>query len=154
MAQAVGIDPKTVNYVAYDGGGELLTSLLGGQIAFGMSSASELVDQIQAGQVRVLAVTGAERTPGIEAPTLREANVDLEFTNWRGIVAPPGISDADKQVLAKLIDDMHNSQQWKDAAAQNNFIDAYLPPDQFATFLQQENERVANVLRELGLTQA
>jgi putative tricarboxylic transport membrane protein len=119
-----------------------------------MSSASELIDQIQAGQVRVLAVTGAERTQGIDAPTLREANVDLEFTNWRGVVAPPGISDADKQTLAKLIDDMHNSQEWKDAEAQNNFIDAYLPPDQFATFLQQENERVAGVLRELGLTTA
>jgi putative tricarboxylic transport membrane protein len=154
MAQAVGIDPKTVNYVAYDGGGELLTSLLGGQIAFGMSSASELVDQIQAGQVRVLAVTGAERVAGIEAPTLREAGVDLEFTNWRGIVAPPAISDADKQVLAKLIDDMHNSPEWKQALEQNGWTDAYLPPDQFATFLQQENERVANVLRELGLTQA
>ena len=38
--------------------------------------------------------------------------------------------------------------------AQNNFTDAYLPADQFATFLQQENERVATVLRELGLTQA
>ncbi len=154
MAQAVGIDPKTVNYVAYDGGGELLTALLGGQIAFGVSGAGEFADQIEAGQVRVLAVTGAERTPDVDAPTLREAGVDMEFTNWRGIVAPPALSDADKQVLAKLIDDMHNSQEWKDAAAQNNFIDAYLPPDQFATFLQQENERVANVLRELGLTQA
>jgi putative tricarboxylic transport membrane protein len=154
MAQAVGIDPKTVNYVAYDGGGELLTALLGGQVAFGVSGAGEFADQIEAGQVRVLAVTGAERTPDVDAPTLREAGVDMEFTNWRGIVAPPGLSDADKQTLATLIDDMHNSQEWKDALAQNNFIDAYLPPDQFATFLQQENERVANVLRELGLTQA
>ena len=154
MAQAVGIDPKTVNYVAYDGGGELLTALLGGQVAFGVSGAGEFADQIEAGQVRVLAVTGAERTPDVDAPTLREAGVDMEFTNWRGIVAPPGLSDADKQTLATLIDDMHNSQEWKAALAQNNFIDAYLPPDQFATFLQQENERVANVLRELGLTQA
>jgi putative tricarboxylic transport membrane protein len=154
IAQAVGIDPTQVNYIAYDGGGELLTALLGNQIAFGVSGVGEFTDQIQAGQVRVLAVTGAERTPDIDAPTLREAGVDLEFTNWRGIVAPPGLSDADKQTLTKLIDDMHNSQEWKDALAQNNFTDAYLPSDQFATFLQQENERVATVLRDLGLTQA
>jgi putative tricarboxylic transport membrane protein len=154
LAQAVGVDPKTVNYVAYDGGGELLTSLLGGQIVFGMSGPGELIDQIKAGQVRVLAVTGAQRTPDVDAPTLREAGVDLEFTNWRGIVAPPGLSDADKQTLTKLIDDMHNSQEWKTAVEQNNWTDAYLPADQFATFLQQEDERVAKVLRELGLTQA
>jgi putative tricarboxylic transport membrane protein len=151
LAQAVGIDPTQVNYVAYDGGGELLTALLGSQIGFGVTSVGEFLDQIEAGQVRVLAVTGAERAPGVEAPTLREANVDLEFTNWRGIVAPPGISDADKQTLTKLVDDMHNSQEWKDALEQNQFTDAYLPADQFAAFLQAENARVAAVLRQLGL---
>ena len=45
-----GVDPKQVNYVAYDGGGELLTALLGGQIAFGMSGAGEFADQIEAGR--------------------------------------------------------------------------------------------------------
>jgi putative tricarboxylic transport membrane protein len=49
---------------------------------------------------------------------------------------------------------MHNSQEWKAAEEQNNFTDAYLPAEQFGTFLQQENERVATVLRDLGLTQA
>ena len=154
LAKTVGVDPKTVNYVAYDGGGELLTSLLGGQIAFGMSGAGEFADQIEAKQVRVLAVTSAQRVPDVDAPSLREAGVDLEFTNWRGVVAPPGISDADKQALTKLVDDMHNSKEWKAAEEQNNFTDAYLPGDQFGTFLQQENERVATVLRDLGLTQA
>jgi putative tricarboxylic transport membrane protein len=154
LAKTVGVDPKTVNYVAYDGGGELLTSLLGGQIAFGMSGAGEFSDQIEAKQVRVLAVTSAARVPGLDAPTLKEAGVDLEFTNWRGVVAPPGISDPDKQALAKLIDDMHNSQEWKAAEEQNKFTDAYLPAEAFGTFLDQENERVATVLRDLGLTQA
>jgi len=152
LAQTVGIDPTQVNYVAYDGGGELLTALLGGQIAFGMSGGGEFADQIEAGQVRVLAVTSAERVADIDAPTLREAGVDMEFTNWRGIVAPPAISDADKQTLTKLIDDMHNSPEWKTALEQNNWIDAYQPADQFATYLQQENDRVATLLRQLGLT--
>jgi putative tricarboxylic transport membrane protein len=152
LAKAVGVDPKQVNFVSYDGGGELLTALLGGQIAFGMSGAGEFADQIEAGQVRVLAVTGAERSPDVDAPTLREAGVALEFTNWRGLVAPPGLTDADKQALVKLVDDMHNSPEWKEALEKNNFTDAYLPGDQFGTFLQQENERVAGVLRELGLT--
>jgi len=154
MAKAVGVDPKQVNYIAYDGGGELLTALLGGQIGFGMSGAGEFADQIQAGQVRVLAVTGAERTPEVNAPTLREAGVDMEFTNWRGLVAPPGLNDADKQALVTLVDEMHNSPEWKKALEQNNFTDAYLPADQFVTFLQQENDRVAGVLRELGLAAA
>ena len=154
MAKAAGVDPKQVNYVAYDGGGELLTALLGGQIGFGMSGAGEFADQIEAGQVRVLAVTGAQRSPDVDAPTLREAGVDMEFTNWRGLVAPPGINDADKQELTKLVQSMHDSEEWKKALEQNNFTDAYLPADQFTPFLQQENDRVAGVLRELGLAAA
>src|SRR3712207_4085320 len=80
MAKAVGVDPKTVNYVAYDGGGELLTSLLGGQVAFGVSGAGEFADQIEANQVRVLAVTSGQRGEGIDAPTLRGAGVDRKST--------------------------------------------------------------------------
>ena len=154
FGQAAGVDPKQVNYVSYDGGGELLTALLGSQITFGVTGLGEILDQVAAGQVRVLAVTGAERVPDVDAPTLKEAGVDLEFTNWRGMVAPPELTDADKQTLTKLVDDMHNSQEWKQAMEQNNFTDAYLPAAEFATFLAAENERVAAVLRELGLTTA
>ena len=90
----------------------------------------------------------------MDAPTLKEAGVDLVFTNWRGMVAPPELTEADKQTLTKLVDDMHNSQEWKQAMEQNNFTDAYLPAAEFATFLAAENERVAALLRELGLTTA
>ncbi len=67
-------------------------------------------------------------------------------------MAPPGLSDADRQALTTLVDAMHNSPGWKQTLEQNNFTDAYLPADQFAAFLQQENDRVAGVLRDLGLT--
>lgn len=154
LAKAVDVDPKKVNYVAYDGGGELLASLLGGQIAFGVSGAGEFKDQIEAKQVRVLAVTSSERVAGLDAPTLKEAGVDLEFINWRGLVAPPGLSDADRQKLVGVVDRMHASQEWKNALKENNFIDAYQPADQFSTFLKAENDRVAQILDELGLNTA
>ena len=67
-AQAVGVDPTKVNYVSYDGGGDLLTALLGKKIAAGTSGLGEYVDQIEAGQVRVLAVSGEERVEGVDAP--------------------------------------------------------------------------------------
>lgn len=89
MARAAGIAPKTVNYVPFDGGGELLASILGNKVAFGVSGLGEYRDQIEAGELRLLAVTGPERTPGMDAPTLREAGLDTDFTNWRGVVAPP-----------------------------------------------------------------
>src|SRR6476469_619820 len=99
LAQAVGIDPRDVNFVQYDGGGDLLPAILGDKLDVATSGAGEFKDQIANGDIRVLATSGDERTEGIYAPTFKESGIDLVFTNWRGIVAPPGISDADKTRL-------------------------------------------------------
>lgn len=151
LAKAAGPAPRDVNYVSYDGGGELMTALLGSKVAFGATGTGEVAEQAKSGKVRVLAVTSAQRVPDLDAPTLKEAGVNLEFTNWRGLVAAPGISAEDKQSLVGLVDRMHSSQQWKDALAENGWTDAYLSGDQFAAFLQSENDRVRQVLSELGL---
>lgn len=151
LAQAVGINPKDVNYVSYDGGGDLLPALLGGKIAFGASGFGEFLDQVQAGEVRVLAISGAERVSAIDAPTLKESGIDLVFTNWRGVVAPPDISDADKAALVNALSTMRDSQEWKDVLAKNGWTDAYMPADQFAPFLSQQTTAVEQTLTKLGL---
>ena len=151
LAQTVGIDPKDVNFVSYDGGGDLLPAILGGKIAFGASGFSEFLDQVEAGEVRVLAISGAERVAAIDAPTLKESGIDLEFTNWRGFVAPPGISDADKQALSAAVATMHQSQEWKDVLSKNGWTDAYLDDAQFSTFLTEQTTAVEDVLTKLGL---
>ncbi|GAA0931807.1 Bug family tripartite tricarboxylate transporter substrate binding protein [Pseudonocardia zijingensis] len=151
MAEGIGIDPRTVNYVSYDGGGELLAAVLGGKVAFGVSGLSEYADQIEAGELRVLAVTAPQRVPGLDAPTLTEAGVDVEFTNWRGIVAPPGLSDEGRADLVAAFTELRESPEWGEALQRNGWQDAYLPGDDFGAFLRAENDRVAGVLRNLGL---
>jgi putative tricarboxylic transport membrane protein len=152
IAKTAGIDPKEVNFVSYDGGGELLAAVLGGQVAFGVTGPGETKDQIDAGEVRALAVTSAERAPSLDTPTLKEQGVDLEFTNWRGWVAAPELSEEDKQTLIDLATSMHDSQEWKDALAQNGWTDAFMVGDEYAAFIKAENQRVGEVLGELGLT--
>ncbi|MFD8208447.1 Bug family tripartite tricarboxylate transporter substrate binding protein [Streptomyces sp. NPDC059695] len=151
MAQAAGIAPKDVNYVPFDGGGELLASILGNKVGFGVSGVGEYLDQIEAGELRLLAVTGPERVPGLDAPTLREAGLDTEFTNWRGIVAPPGLSDAERDKLVALVTALHDSPQWRESLKTHGWNDAFLPGEEFGTFLAEQDRRVASVLKELGL---
>lgn len=151
MAQAAGIAPRTVNYIPFDGGGELLASILGDKVGFGVSGLGEYRDQIEAGELRLLAVTGPERVPGLDAPTLREAGLDTEFTNWRGIVAPPGLSPAERDKLTGLIRELHGSKQWKESMRKNGWDDALLIGEPFGDFLDEQNQRVATVLKELGL---
>jgi putative tricarboxylic transport membrane protein len=152
MAKGVGLPPKDVNYVSYDGGGELLAAVLGGKVAFGVSGLGEYADQINAGELRVLAVTAGEPVPGVDAPTLKEAGVDVEFTNWRGMVAPPGLDAQGRQELVDTFNRLHDSPEWRDALTRNGWSDAFLTGDAFGAFLANESTRVADVLRELGLT--
>src|SRR5687767_6615499 len=92
LAEEVGVTPSDVNYVAYDGGGELLAAILGGQLAFAATGISEVTESAAAGDVRILAVTTEEAVEGVDAPTLTDEGVDLVFTNWRGVVAAPEIT--------------------------------------------------------------
>ncbi len=151
LAKAVGVDPRSVNFVTYDGGGDLLTALLGKKITVGTSSPGELIDQIEAGQLRVLAVSSEERVGGVDAPTLKESGIDLTFANWRGVLAPPGIPDKAKQEMVKVLTELHDTQQWKDALVKNGWTDAFMTGAQFEQFLKDQDNRVSSTLTELGL---
>ena len=151
LAQSAGIDPKKVNYIAYSGGGEALAAILGGKVAAGISGVSEFTDQVAAGKMRALAVSGAERVEGFDAPTIRESGLDVELTNWRGMVAPAGISDADKKALSDAVEKMHASAAWQAQMEKNAWDDAFQPAEEFTTFLADEKTRVSGVLKSLGL---
>lgn len=152
LAQTLGIDPKDVNYITYDGGGPLTTALLGEKIQVGMSGLGEFQGQIDDGSLRVLAVSGEERLAGLDSPTLTEAGIDLVFTNWRGILAPPGIDDEARQDLTDLLVEMHDTAAWRDALARNQWVDAFATGEEFETFLKDQDERVDSTLEELGLS--
>ena len=150
-AEAVGVTPSEVNYVVYDGGGPLLAALLSGEVEFGVSGLGEYKDQIEAKQLRVLAVTSKERVPGFDAPTLQEQGVDLDFINWRGLVAPPGIDGKERDRLIGLVEEMHGTDAWQTALTDNGWTDALMTGDEFGTFMADEDTRVKSVLAQLGL---
>jgi putative tricarboxylic transport membrane protein len=152
LAQEVGVDPTAVNYVAYDGGGELLAGILGQDVAFAATGISEVTESAAAGDVRVLAVTTDEPVEGVDAPTLQDEDIDLTFTNWRGIVAPPDISEDETKTFVDAITEMHDSDAWKKVLADQGWTDAFITGDEFSSFLGDESKRVEGVLSALGLT--
>lgn len=151
LAQVLGIDPLDVRYISYDGGGPLTTALLGEKIDVGMSGLGEFEGQIADGSLRVLAVSGEERLDTVDAPTLTEEGIDLVFTNWRGVIAPPDISQEQIDYLTEIFTEMHETEEWQDALERNGWEDNFATGEEFATFLEEQDRRVEDTLKELGL---
>jgi putative tricarboxylic transport membrane protein len=151
LAQEIGADPAGVNYIPHSGGGEALATILSGRVQAGISGIGEIREQIEAGQVRALAVSSPERIEGIDAPTLIEAGLDVELANWRGMVAPPGIDAEQEQAIEDALTEMAQSQEWQDVLADRGWDDQFLAGEEFEQFLTEEQERTRTVLEELGL---
>jgi hypothetical protein len=82
-------------------------------------------------------------------PTLREQGVNVAFENWRSVVAPPGISSADRQRLEKTIDAMVHSPAWREMLDRYRWLDRYLAGDALAPFINTEETRVRGILSKL-----
>ncbi|WP_424466999.1 Bug family tripartite tricarboxylate transporter substrate binding protein [Pseudoclavibacter helvolus] len=151
VAEDVGIDPAELNYVSYAGGGEVLTALLSNTVAIGVSGYNEFSDQIEAGNLRALAVSAEEPVEGIDIPSLMDQGVDVHLPNWRGIVAPPGITDAERDQLVAIFEEMVATPEWQDTLERNNWEPAVLTGDDFAAFIEEDQARVDQIIEELGL---
>ncbi len=151
IVQAAGVDPRQTNYIAFSGGGDSLASIIGGQVTVGVGGYSELIEQVKAGNLRALGISAVDRVPGVDMPTLREQGADVSFSNWRGVSAPPKLSDAQRQAYLALIDKVVKSPTWKGELEKNGWVDAYLAGDAFRAYIAEETKRVTALLTTLGL---
>ena len=116
------------------------------------TSVSEFTDQVDAGEMRWLAVSGETAPDGVDSPTIADSGYDVVLENWRGVMGAPDLSDADRQAVVGLITEMHDSDAWQTALEENGWSDFFKAGDEFSTFLGEEKTRVEGVLADIGLT--
>ncbi|QQB37267.1 tripartite tricarboxylate transporter substrate binding protein [Achromobacter deleyi] len=143
-------------HVPYKGSGPAITDMLGGQIDMFFATASPLVPQVQQGQLRVLALTGRQRSPILpDVPTFKELGIDMTMTQWYGLAAPAGTPPAVLKVLSE-----HLSRALADPTVQNTIrkdaaMERDLPLDQFRQYILEDiaNYRKAatpDLLKQIG----
>ena len=153
IAKAAGVDPTLVNYIAYSGGGEALAAILGGQTTVGVSGYGEFQSQVEAGQLRLLAVSGEARMAGVDAPTLREAGVDVALENWRMVAAAPGLTAEQTAAISADIEKLAKSEGWKAELATRGWDDRYLSGPEFQKELAEDIAQTRTILTDIGLVQ-
>ena len=151
IIKALGKNPRDAAYVAFAGGGPANAAILGGQVTAGISGYSEFEEQIKAGRMRAIAVSGSKRIPGVDVPTLKELGVNVTAANWRGIFGAPGISAQQKAALVDLVTKIHASKSWKETIEKRKWTDVFSAGASFDTQIKDSIHDAENILKELGL---
>jgi tripartite-type tricarboxylate transporter receptor subunit TctC len=101
LEQILGI-PMT--RVPYRGGAPIVKDLIGGHLPFAVITLADALQQHQAGAIRIVAVSSAQRSPYLpDVPTLRESGVDLVADAWYGMWLPAGSSAAFARQLSSAV---------------------------------------------------
>jgi len=151
LIKALGKDPREAAYVAFAGGGPANAAIIGGQVVAGISGYSEFEEQIKAGRMIALAVSGKSRIPGVNLPTLAELGVNVTESNWRGVFAAPGISNAQRDALIDFITRVNASPAWKQELQTRKWTDAFMTERPFARDLDKDIADKEVLMKELGL---
>lgn len=150
LALKSGIDPAQIQFISSDGGGEAIQALLNGTAVAASGGYPDNVDQIEAGNLRSLALVAPEPVDGIDMPTTVEQGYDVSLTNWRLLAAPPGITREEEAELIAVIQETIDTPEWQEAIDRYYWAPNRIFGDELTEFLEQERERITKLYEEMG----
>jgi putative tricarboxylic transport membrane protein len=151
LVEKAGGEATKMNYVPYAGGGEVTTSVLSGQTVAGVSGTSEFASFVKAGKLRVLALSSPKRLKSIKGQTLTAQGINFVFGNWRGVLAPASLTEAERVNWLKAVDVTRAGDAWKATLVANDWQNQTDYGKDFEAFLASQKKDVTATLVSLGL---
>lgn len=139
-----------LNYIVFNSGGEVNAALLGGHVDMGVANPGEALELVKAGKVNVLGVFAEKRLPlAPDVPTLKEQGINAVYVQNRGLVAPAGIPADARKVIQDALQAYTKTETFKKYVESNMLSDAWMDGETFGKWLEKENERYAEILKEM-----
>jgi putative tricarboxylic transport membrane protein len=153
LAKQDRIDPKTLRFIAFEGGGEAVTALLAGHVQAISGDASEASAYVAEGRIRVLAVLSEARLPGAlsHVPTAREQGFDLTWPIIRGVYMGPDVADADYRRWVAAFDAMTGKPEFTRLQAAHGLYPFTLTGAALNEYIRQTVDNYGRQARQLGL---
>ncbi|MDD3344139.1 MAG: tripartite tricarboxylate transporter substrate binding protein [Sulfurospirillaceae bacterium] len=153
IAKAAGIDPKEMKYVAFEGGGEALTALLGGHIQIYPGDIAEFSGQFDSGKYKVLAVLSDERLPGKfkDLPTAKEQGFDVVWTIWRGFYLAPNVTDEQYNYWVDVLQKLVKTPEFAKERELRGLFPFTKIGKEYDTFIKGEVAKFRVMAKEAGL---
>lgn len=140
-------------HVPYKGGGPAMTDLIAGHVEIFVAVISTAIPQVKAGKARALAVTGAKRAAALpDVPTVAETGLKgYQATNWYGLVAPRATPRPIIERLNEATVKILNMPDVQKALLDRGIDAAPSSPEEFASYIRQENEKWVKVIKAVGI---
>lgn len=153
VAKEAGIEDLTAfTYVSFDGGGPALIEIKSGRADVFTGDTSEVLGDLDAGLIRVIAVFAPERVSRLgDAPTAREQGYDVVAGNWRGFYGPPDMSQEAYDFWVDAIRQVASSEQWQALRDENGLAAFESFGADFEAFAKEQIELMVGISRELGI---
>ncbi len=155
IARGAGVNYEDMRYVAFEGGGESLTALLGGHIQAYSGDAGETLPMLEAGKIKLLAVLADERLPGLlaDVPTAKEQGYDITWPIIRGFYVGPDVPDEDFQWWVDAFDKMLGTPEFDELRTQRGLFPFNMTGDELDAFIKERVTFYADLAKEFGLIQ-
>lgn len=155
LVRSTGGDPRRMRYVPFEGGGQAMAALLGGHIQAFFGDASEVRGQVEAGEVRLLAVLAPERLPGQFAsiPTAREQGTEVDWLIVRGFYGPPNMPDAAYDYWTAALRKLVSDPRWAEARAGQGLFEFSAIGPEFEAMAKKRTAEYRALARDAGLLQ-
>jgi len=152
-ARSAGVDTRKLKTPVFQSSGDSVTALLGGHIDLHIGSVGPLAKQLEAGKVRLLAVTSDQRLPGPLAavPTWKEQGIAGTFNTWRGLWGPKGMTAEQVAFWDDALERISKDPQWKESLAANQWESDYRNSRDTLKYLDVLHGELRDVLKDLGL---
>lgn len=153
LAKQANVDPRKMRYVAFEGGGEPVTALMGNHVQAVSGDMSEMVPYLKGDKLRVLAVFSAERLPGALAnvPTAKEQGYDLVWPIIRGFFVGPKVSDAEYQWWVETFRKLQQTEVFKTQRDLRGLFEFNKNGKELDAYVKQQVEEYRKQAQAFGL---
>jgi tripartite-type tricarboxylate transporter receptor subunit TctC len=143
-----------IQHIPYKGSGPLLNDLVGGQVPMAFENPLPIMQQVKAGNLKVLAVTGATRSAALpDVPTLAETGAKgVDAQPWYGVLAPKGLPDAITLRMNKEIQAILASPDVKAQLASLGVEPMVMTPQQFQAYISKDIVSWGTAVKASGAT--
>jgi putative tricarboxylic transport membrane protein len=150
LLKTAGVPISKLNYVVGTGS-EPLTKVLSGAAPVGVIGVVDVLPYVADGKLRILGISSPKPIAGVKAKTFIQQGYNLVYGNWRGVMAPADITEANRLNFVKVMDVMRSTPTWKEVLATNKWYDEFAGGKDFGAFLKTHIPEIKAFISEIGL---